>query len=150
MTNDPNSFLMGSGGRSATFPAIGTQYDGFITSYELRQQTDFKSGKPMTWDDGNPRMQLVVTLRTELKDDDDDDGMRTLYIKGQMQKAVRDAVSKAGAKGITHDGRLFVRFISEGEAPGKGLNAPKNYIVKYAPPVQAVPADGPEDGSEPF
>lgn len=139
---------MGAGGKSATFPDVGTEYDGYIASYEMRQQTDFKGGKPMTWDDGNPRMQLVVTLHTALREDDDDDGMRTLYVKGNMQKAVRDAVAKAGARGIAVDGRLFVRYVSDGEAPGPKLSPPKMYIAKYAPPVQAIPDDG-DPGPDP-
>jgi hypothetical protein len=148
MTNDPNAFLMGAGGRSATFPDIGTEYDGYIVSYEMRQQTDFKSGQPLLWNDGNPRMQLVVTIHTNLQEDADDDGMRTLYIKGNMQKAVKDAVAKAGARGIAIDGRLFVRYTGDGEKPDPKLNAPKFYIAKYLAPVQAIPGD-PGDGPPP-
>ena len=152
MTNDPNAFLMGAGGRSATFPDVGTEYDGFVVSYEMRQQTAFQTNKLLFWDDGSPRMQLVVTIHTGLREDDDDDGIRTLYVKGNMQKAVRDAVAKAGARGIAADGRLFVRYVGDEETAQKGMSPAKRYIAKYAPPVQAIPDNDapPPDDELPF
>lgn len=148
MTTDPNAFLMGTGARSAKFDAIGDKVVGFIEHTEVRQQTDFKTGKPLFWDDGNPRNQLVVTLRTELREDEDDDGTRNLYVKGQMQKAVADAVRKAGQRGLSIGGKLGVVFTDEGEPPGKGLNAPKLYTAKYEPAVQSVDVD--LNGVDPF
>ena len=148
MTNDPNAFLMGAGGRSATFPEAGTQYDGYIVSYEMRQQTAYQTNKLKFYDDGNPMMQLVITIHTDLREDDDDDGLRSLYVRGNMQKAVRDAVAKAGARGIAADGRLFVRYVGDEETAQKGKNPAKRYIAKYAPPVQAIPSD-PDDAPPP-
>jgi hypothetical protein len=67
---DPNAFLMGGGGRSAKFATIGDKIDGEITATEVTQQTDFTDGTPKTWPDGNPMMQLVITLQTDEREDD--------------------------------------------------------------------------------
>ena len=128
-----SDFLMGGGGRSCTFPNIGDSYTGAITATpEVVQQTSFESGELLYWEDGKPRMQLRVTLDTALKDDDDDDGVRILYIKGQMQQATRDAVRASGAKTLEVGGRLTVRYAGDGEAKGR-LNPPKRYEVTYEP-----------------
>lgn len=152
MTTDPNDFLMGAGGKSATFHSHNDECWGTIIHYEMRQQTDFDSGAVKTWDDGNPMMQVVVTLQTDEQDDEEDDGLRKLYVRGQMQKAFASAIVKVGAKGIAEGGRIFVRYVSDAEPRRSGMSGAKQYFVKYEPPVLKVegdpsdeaPADEPE------
>ena len=146
---DPNAFLMGSGGRSAKFEQHKDEVDGTIVSTEMRQQTDFKSGKPKFWDDGNAMMQLVVTLKIEGPGvDDEDDLLRKLYVKSQMQAAVKDAVLEVGEDGLANGGRLFVRYVSDKDPTGPGLSGAKQYIAKYQAPTTPVAVDQP-DGDEP-
>jgi hypothetical protein len=102
---DPNSLIMGTGARSAKFTNFGDKVSGTIMSFKARQQTDIK-GTPKTYDDGNPMMQVVITLLTELVEDDEDDSLRSVYAKGQMLNAIRTAVVKAGARGLADGGRL--------------------------------------------
>lgn len=159
MTNDPNAFLMGAGGRSATFKSVKDAVDGWIVDFAMRQQTAFGSGTAKFYDDGNPMMQLVITLQTKIADDEDDDMIRRVYAKGQILQAIRKAVADAGARGLAVDGRLYIRYTGDGKAE-KNMNPPKQYIAKYQPPVQAsVPAaadDGydvappPDDADAPF
>jgi hypothetical protein len=137
-TSEVDSFLMGSGGRSAKFLAHNDQVWGVVMSAEVRQQTDFTSGDLLFWDDGKPRMQLVVTLLTEEREDEDDDGLRRVYIKGQMTKAVAEAVRKAGAKGIREGGRLVVRYVDDIPPAKRGLSPTKKYVAKYESPTQEV------------
>ena len=75
MTNyaDPNAFLMGGGAKSAKFDNEGDKVVGTIRDMQVKQQTDIKTGAPRTWDNGDPMMQLVVTLQTDARDDEDDD-----------------------------------------------------------------------------
>lgn len=142
---DPNAWLMGSGGRSAKFESVGDRVSGLITGMEVRQQTDLE-GNLKTWDNGDPRMQLVVTLLTELHDDEDDDGIRKLYVKGQMTKAVQEAVRKAGRRGLEEDGRIVVQYQKAEPPAKKGYSPTKVYAARYEPPQQSIPND--ED--EPF
>lgn len=152
MTTEANAFLMGGGGgRSATFENVDDRVWGVIMAADVRQQTKFQTNEPMVWNDGRPRMQLVVTLLTELRDDDEDDGLRKLYVRGQMQQAVQKAVIKAGAPGIAEGGRLLVQFVGVDEPKQKGMNGAKRYFAKYEPPVVSVAAgDDDEPDALPF
>lgn len=133
MTNPADSFF-GESSPSAKFDAIGTTVGGVITRIgDPMQQTDFSSGKPLTWDDGTPRMQLPVTVQTDLRDPSNplDDGKRTLYVKGEMKKAIGAALRAAGAK-MAIGGTLTVTF--SGEEPTAGYPK-KLYTATYAPPA---------------
>lgn len=133
-----NDFLMGGGVPSAKFPALGTIVGGRITRVgEPVQQRDFATGSPKFWDDGSPMMQLPVEVATDLRDPDidDDDGSRCFYVKGQMRKAIADAVRSTGSKGLEVGGTLTVTYARDGEASKKGFNPPKEYEATYVAPV---------------
>lgn len=149
---DPNDFLLGGGGKSAKFENIGDQVTGVICSKpELRQQTDIKDGKPQVWDNGDPKMQLVVQLQTEQRLDDEDDGIRNLYVSGgfkrmSLQRAIAEAIRAAGAKGLEVGGRLSVAFTGEEPSATRGYNPAKLYAAKYEPPAAGffdTPGGGP-------
>jgi hypothetical protein len=139
-TQTPESFLLGSGAKSAKFPSVGTVVGGVITEDPtLQQQKDINTGALKTWDDGNPMMQLVVKVQTDERDSDDpeDDGVRAIYIKGQMRNAVAEAVKKAGAKSLEVGGTLKVAYTGDGEPSKKGFTAPKQYAAQYTKPANA-------------
>lgn len=85
----------------------GVTLTGTILSADLRQSTKFGTTDPDTWDNGDPKMQAVLTLATDQRDpaDPDDDGTRRIAINmwsGQKQaliKACRDAGVKEPAAG---------------------------------------------------
>lgn len=137
MTTDVNDFLMGAGGRSASFKDIKAMVWGEVIHSEVRQQTDFDSGEPMFWSDGKPRLQLVISLQTEEREDEEDDGVRKVYAKGNMLKAIRTAISKAGARGIENGGKLVVQYVGDGPKPARGF-PPKIYGAKYEAPVHSI------------
>lgn len=132
---DANSFLMGGGGApTAKFPTPGTTIGGRITEQpKVEQQRDIQSGEQKFWSNGDPMMQLVVTIQTDERDPslEDDDGRRRIFVKGQMKNAVADAVRQAGAKGLEVGGTLHVRYTHDGEQTKRGFSAPKQYAAKY-------------------
>lgn len=141
-----DAFLTGGGSASAKFPTIGSSVTGTIAKPPtVSQQTDIKTGKPLVWDNGDPREQLVVTLQTALRDNgEDDDGLRSIYVKGSkkagsqsLHDAVRGAVQAAGAKGLEVGGTLTVTYIGDGIASGPGMDPPKQYSASYASPSGA-------------
>jgi len=137
-TMTANDLLMGGGGKSATFPEIGATVTGRITAEpQVKQQTEFGSDTLKFFPNGDPMMQIVVSLQTADRDpaDAEDDGVRQLYVKGQMLKAVREAVQQAGAKGLETGGTLTVSYSADGEPSKKGFNAPKLYTARYAKPT---------------
>lgn len=159
-STDPNDFLMGGVGvPSARFPAVGTTVTGTITERpQVRQQTDLATGELLTWQDGRPRNQLVITLATDSRDDsiEDDDGARRVYAKGNMLKAIADAVRKAGAAGLEAGGWLTVTYTGNGEQKQRGFNPPKLYTATYRPPdaatavLREASAERPSDASPAF
>jgi hypothetical protein len=154
---DADDFLMAESTPSAfrKHHTLGTVIQGVILSKTVRQQTDFATKKPKFYEDGNAANQLVVivqtTLREEIKDpdtgvvkvaQDNDDGKRAFYIKGQMKAATRDAVRAAGAKGLEIGGTLAIKWDSN-KPSGKG-NPLKVYKVAYkAPGAAETPAKAP-------
>lgn len=147
---DPDSFLMGGGVPSASFHKLGDSCTGVVSEKPvLRQQTDMATNQPKTWDNGDPMMQLVVTLQTDQRDPqiEDDDGRRRIYVKFNLKNAVADAVRKAKAKSLEVGGKLTVTYIKDGEATQRGFNPPKFYSATYSPPASAFLDDNrPEPG----
>lgn len=152
MSDDIERFLNGGGGKAAKFENIGDFVEGTITNAELTQQTSMEDNSPLTWQDGSPRMQLVVTLSTDLREGEEDDGARRIYAKGgtyevaegsgkSMKDAIQEACKKAGAKTITEGGVLKVAFTGLGKKTNRGYSAPKLFRAAYKLPVASVAVD---------
>lgn len=165
MSNDVNNFLFEGGAKAFQWGETpGTICRGTIESAELRQQTSLDDNKPLTWDDGRPRMMLVITLQTADRDDEDDTGVRAIYAKGgrfevasgegqSMRDAIADAVKAAGAKSIDPGDELAVGFTGRGKAK-RGYTAPKLYSANFKKATASVAAsdlfgDGNERAGEP-
>jgi hypothetical protein len=145
-----NDFLMGNGAKAFAFEELGNRVRGVIVEMKTRQQTDMQTGEPAFWSNGDPKMMLHVTLQTELQDSDDDEGMRSVYLRGgnftpakgkgtSSLVAVKDAVRKSGSgQGIQVGGTLTLEFTGEARAANKGFNPAKLYTADYAPPSFAV------------
>lgn len=135
---DPNAFLMGGGAAAVSFPTIGTTVSGrIVATPEVRQQTNPQDNSPKFFKNGDPMMQLVVRVATDERNLQDltDDGTRAFYIKANMLNAVREAVRKAGAKGLEVGGTLSVTYVADGEKTNPAFNAPKLYTAVYQPPT---------------
>ncbi|MFF9129153.1 hypothetical protein [Streptomyces sp. NPDC014806] len=138
---DANNFLMGGGGApTAKFPAPGTTVGGRITEEpKVEQQRDIQTGEKKFWNNGDPMMQLVVTVQTDQRDPslEEDDGRRRIFVKGVMKNAVADAVRAAGARGLEVGGQLFVTYTHDGEPKQRGFSAPKQYAARYIAAAQS-------------
>jgi hypothetical protein len=86
---DAQSFLMGTGVKSFKFDEVGKTVKGTVLSLDLQQQRDLKTKEPKFWDKEKeqPMMQLRIVLQTDAREDDNDDGQRAVYAKGNMQNA---------------------------------------------------------------
>ena len=142
--NELDELFGGGGAPALKFANIGTKFTGVITDVEVRDQRDFDTGVILTWDDGKPRKEIVLTLNTKERDPmvEGDDGVRKLYVKAQMFTALRDAIRKAGRVKPEPGGEIAVAYTGDGEAKRKGYNPPKIYAVAYkAPAAVALEAD---------
>lgn len=146
---DIERFLMGGGGAPDAFKLIqrdvplppGTTVSGVITSWKMEQQRDYDDDtKLLYWKNGDPRMMLVVTVQTDLREPDryeDDEGERRFFVKGEMQKALRAALEAAGKRTIERGGRLTIQLLGKGTPKDAKSKAPNLFSAHYAPPEVA-------------
>lgn len=125
------------GNPSARFPTVGSFIVGEITRVgERMQQRDFTTGEPKFYKGTtDPIWQLPIDVQTDQRDAEiaNDTGVRTVYVKGQMQKAFRTALRQAGVSGPRVGGRLKVTYTNDGVVE-RGI-APKQFEVLYQPPA---------------
>ncbi len=154
MTQQPNAadnFLTGGGIPSAfgKDDPIGTTVTGVVCdpAPTVKQQTEIGTGKAVTWDNGDPKMQLVVTIQTDRRDPviPNDDGRRALYVKGSTKagsRSLHDAVSTAvravGARGLAIGGTLTVQLTGTEPSSTRGFSDRKLYAASYTAPDPAL------------
>lgn len=160
MTQDPfqqqkqaAAFLSG-GLVSAKFPEVGFTVTGTVVDFRMQQQRDYDSGEPLVWNDGSPRMQLVVDLQCEPTGVTweglhrrqvaipNDTGMRALYVKGNLQKAVAQALRDADNAQFEIGGTLVVQRIQDGDQPDKKKAAPMQFRAAWQAPTPQSQATG--------
>lgn len=133
---DANELLMSGGIASIGWkdnPVGYTVIGTIVDQPKAEQMKKFDSDELDFWPSGDPKMQIVVTIQTDLRDPSDanDDGKRRLHIPPRMQAPVREAVKQAKAPGLAIGGRIAVRRI--GGTGEKG--SPFEFAAEYAPPA---------------
>lgn len=133
--DEVNDALLRGGAPAAKFASPGDTVRGKVVAAERRQSTDYTTGKPKTWDDGNPQMETVVTVDTG---EADENGVtdRRIFFRGQFERALKEAVREHG--GLRIGGTLVCRYTGDGETTRRGYSPPKLYQVKYTPPAPAA------------
>jgi hypothetical protein len=149
--DDPNDLLFASGAKSAKFEEVGDEIEGVIVEMSVKQQTE-PGGTLKTWPDGNPMMQTVIDLQTDLREDDGDDGVRKLYVKGgkyeaktgsgtSMQAAIQAAAAEIGAKRLNVGDTLKVKHTGLGKKTNAAFSAPKLFKAKLTPGKPSISTD---------
>ena len=132
---------------------VGDVLKGIIVSASREQQTDFDTGAPLEWENGDPRMESVVIVQTDLRDPemDNDDGTRALHLRGGNykaaegegqagEKALKEAISKAGVRA---DAGVKIQAAITGlaEPTGRGRKPAKLWTIKLEPAEAGIDAD---------
>lgn len=142
MSNDLESFLAGKT-TAAKFEdrdygrVIGGE---IIGEPQMLQQRDYTTGDLLFYPDGNPQMQMVVRVQAQPATSDDD-GVRALYIKGQMREAVITALKTAGERVPRKGGTLQIKYLRDEPVTlknGRPGNPQKIYAARYTAPVGAA------------
>lgn len=138
MTEDGMDLLLG-GAPAAKFPNVGDKLQGRVLSQKKQQSKDMATGELKVWDDGSAMYEIVFTIQTDQRDPEleDDDGTRRLFARGQMLKAIGDALRKARWSSSLVGGTLGVKYARDGEATRRGFSAPKIYAALFEPPAAA-------------
>lgn len=156
---DTNEFL--SGGQktpsiSLKDREVGWSFEGTVArEARTMQSRDYDTGDLEWWDsptNSQPKMQMAVYLDTGVVHPDpteypDHDGVWAWYVRQSTQphKELREAIRKAGAKGLDIGGRVKVTYIGEGEhtdpIKAKKYKKPKHVQVIYTPPAARATQD---------
>lgn len=114
----------------------GDAVTGVIEKIEITQVNDFQTKQPAYWNDGRPKEQIHVIIQTQLRDPsvDDDDGRRSLWIKGWgiQLKAFREACRQAGVKIPKPGDTITERFVGLGQR-GDAPQPPKVFEFHIEP-----------------
>jgi hypothetical protein len=124
-------------GPAVKFEKIGDKVAGKILAVKREQQRDFDTGKPLVWDNGDPRLQTVIMLQTA-------DGEQTLFAKGgkfevaegeglAMENAIVAAVRAAGGSAIDPGAELAVAQTGYAKPQRAGMNPAKLFVAAYKP-----------------
>lgn len=135
----------------------GTTYTGVITDVTLRQARKFESTEPDFWDDGTPKMQVVLTLDTDYRDpgNADDDGSRQVAINlWSGQKKALIAACKAAGVAEPEAGQRFTATHVSGVGTAKNprvfeyrLEAGPSGIAAALTDPDTEPAPAPPTGN---
>lgn len=92
-----------AGGSKSAFTSDslpGDTITGAVVSVDYKQVNDFNTGEPAFFPSGDPKMQFVIVIQTDQRDDEDDDGRRTIYIPawGSKKQALVDAMRAEGMR----------------------------------------------------
>lgn len=138
MTDDLDRMLQG-GAKGAKFESPGDTITGIITDVMVRQATEYGTGKPQTFDNGDPREQIVVVIKAEgiTPEDADDDLHRAVYIKGWglQKRAFIEAVRQAQVKRPTAGDRFTATLVRM--EPSKAGGFPAKVFEYRVQPMQA-------------
>jgi hypothetical protein len=129
-----NDLLMG-GSKAYKFENLGDTVIGtIIDEPKVVQMTKHGTTDLDFWPSGDPKMQIVVTIQTDLREAGNaaDDGKRRLYIPPRMMGPVREAIQRTGAKGLAIGGRIAVRWYA---GSGQGEGNARQYQADYAAPA---------------
>jgi hypothetical protein len=136
--DDP--FMQGGSAEAIKFETPGQIATIVVRKVDQKIDTQ-PDGTIKTWKNGDPMHVFVFTGES--------DGVeRSLWVRGNMVTAIRDAVTAAGLDSVVNT-KLTVKFDSLGTPSQKGFNPPKLFkakVEKVAAP--AVAAWDPE--TEPF
>ena len=148
--------FLGGGTVAAKFPKPGFVVKGTILSFRMAQQTAMDSGELLFWEgkeqveqsklkfpqSARPAEQLVIELQGEPTGITwetnrynevalpDDDGIRTLYVKGGMQTAIGKALRDAKVQAPEIGGYLEVARGQDTKRPGSKYMS-YTYTARY-------------------
>jgi hypothetical protein len=148
-------FFDGVGGGGAPgfkFGPVGSGIRGTVVE-QYRTTVRDTSGTVKTYSDGRPIPQLNVTLQTDLREwagcakvpvdpetqqpkpASEDDGLRRVFVKYDMRRAIGVALQAAGRKYLETGGQLAIKH--SGDKPTGQPNPLPLYEARYKPPTES-------------
>lgn len=142
---DPNDLLSSKSVPSVSFKdaKVGDSFTGTITDLETAQVRNYDTGEPEFWDDGKPKLQIVVTLATAYTDPtiEGDDGTRKVYLAGQKLTAAKQAMKEAGIQKLEKGFKFTISYVGTKPSSNKKYNDVKLYGITIVPSKSNVDVD---------
>jgi hypothetical protein len=142
---DPNDLLSSKSVPSVSFKdaKVGDSFTGTITDLETAQVRNYDSGEPEFWDDGKPKLQIVVTLATDYIDPtlEADDGTRKVYLAGQKLTAAKQAMKEAGIQKLEKGFQFTIAYVGSKPSSNKKYNDVKLYGITIVPSKSNMAVD---------
>ena len=136
-----SNLMTGGGSKPVSFPEPGTTYTGTIVHIREKQRKMYKSETLETWPNGDAKMTPVVTIQTELDEEDDDSGLRDVYCDAGKFTALQTGMRQY-AKGRDiedHEITGCVFRISFDKVVGDNGRKMYSVAITDAPKADAVP-----------
>ena len=132
---------------------IGTVYVGVvgrdITSADIQQETDQRSGAPKTFRDGRPKFVMKVPLErvqgnyaTPTGAPEYPDGEATWWVKGQSRDELTRAMAEKGVGGAPKKGAIIQVTLTGRKQGQAGMNPANQVQVIYTPAGTETPLQG--------
>lgn len=142
--------LLNEGGPAVKFEKVGDIFEGVVLSQTEMEDRD-PNGTVKTWSNGEPKKVYVLNVEDESGEN------RSLWVRGNMVKAIREAAREAKVKDLVGHS-LKVQHNAVGTPSQKGFRAPKLFRAKVSPEVVRQPAavavdtwgSTPQGDEEPF
>ena len=134
-----NALLGGKSVKSASFKGqFPITWEGFVEDVTEKLAFEYDPSKPGNngaqkfWPDGNPVKYLWITLRTQVRENQDDDGRRVVVLDSKNKvDAVKAAVAESGAD-FEKEGYLALQWYGNDTVNAKNPdNPPKLYRGHY-------------------
>jgi len=117
------------------------RWSGTILEATKKPAFEYDPSKPNNrgaqkyWPDGNPVENLWITLQTEVRNDQEDDGRRVLVLDSRNKlEAVQNAVRESGAD-FAKGGKLDIEWYGVDPNGKNPDNPPKLYRARYQGPT---------------
>lgn len=103
----------------------GEEVGGTILSAEVQQVRDFDTQEPQFWQDGNPMNEVVIEVQTDLRDGENDRGIRAHHVKTwgdqakELKRALREAGATSPADGLKPGNEFYGTRVRQEKVEGK-------------------------------
>jgi hypothetical protein len=129
--NDANDFLTSSGGPLIKLNelAVGEIIKAKIIDGDKIQKTDVKTREPLTFADGQPKMQLVLTVQREGVDEEE-----RIFMHYTAEKSL-GAVLRDKQLKLEAGGTIVIKRLDDEPNKNKALDPKQHYQCDYAAPT---------------
>lgn len=111
---------------------VGDSVSGSVVDVQTRQARDPQTNKARFWENGDPVIQVVISLQTDQHTDENDDGVRSVFVKfwGVQRKAFLAALKDANQSDLSIGQQFTATFVGTEKATSRAMSDTKIFEYK--------------------